>query len=229
MIIFSLASIFQREANLKKILPKILNQCDLLYVNLIGYKNVPDILNNNKIIINNFNSAGSEIRFFNYKDIPSKSYYLTIDDDILYPENYAQNLILNMKKFDNKAVCCIHGSNIDLSLNKNYYLNRKKVIHFSEKLNNIEKVMICGVGTSCFYKENHYINYDNFLYKNMSDVYVSIFLAQQKVPIFSIPRKNKWLIPLNEFNKKIWGNNPHQFIDELIYKNKNLLKNIGGL
>ena len=223
MIIFSLSTISERFKNLDYIIPRILSQCDLLFVSLINYDYVPSILENEKIRINRFESAGSEIRFYNYNDIPDDSYYFTIDDDIYYPEDYSKILIKNMKMYDNTAACCVHGSNIDKNLNYNFYKKNRQVYHFTEGLSINNEVMIPGVGTTCFYKKNMNIDIEKYKVRNMSDTYTGCFLATQNIKRISIARNENWLMPLDEFNTRIYGNNPYDEIDKVINKHKDIL------
>jgi len=223
MIIFSLATTQNREKNLESIIPNILQQSDLIYVNLIGYTNTPEIIKNKKIIINRFEQAGSEIRFFDYNECEDDTYYFTIDDDILYPTNYSDVMISNMKLYDNENVCCVHGSNIDKSMQKDFYKKNREVYHFRKELKQNVNIMIPGVGTSCFYKRNMKLNISNYKTKNMSDTYTGCFLAEQNVKRISIKRESNWLIPLDEHGVRIYGNNPYEEIDKMINKYKIIL------
>jgi len=223
MIVFSLATTQNREKNLESIIPNILQQCDLIYVNLIGYTNTPEIVNNKKIIINRFEEVGSEIRFFDYNECEDDTYYFTIDDDILYPTNYSDVMISNMELYNNENVCCVHGSNIDKSMEKDFYKKNREVYHFRKELKQNVNVMIPGVGTSCFYKKNMKLKISDYKTKNMSDSYTACFLAKQSVKIISIKRPENWLEPMQEFGSKIFGNNPHEEIDKMINKYKDKL------
>lgn len=223
MVIYSLASIVNRVSNLEIIIPNILNQSDLIFVNLIGQKEIPNILKQKNIIVNSFKDAGSEIRFYNYNDIPDDSYYFTIDDDILYPDDYAKIMIENMNRYENNVSCCVHGSNIDKNLNDGFYKKNRKVFHFKEELSKNIEVMIPGVGTSCFYKKNTKINIEDYKVRNMSDTYTGCFLSKQGIKRISIKREKMWIRPLNEFNCRIYGNNPHEEIDNMINKYKDIL------
>ena len=218
MIIFSLNILQSRANNLEIILPNILKQCDFIYVNLIGFKKIPEILFNEKIKINSFFRGGSELRFFNYNDCDEDTYYFTIDDDIIYPEDYSEVLINNMKIYDNNAICCVHGCNVNLSQRKNYYKKNRTVFHFKDELKENKNVIIPGVGTSCFYIKNFKLKLTDFKTSNMSDVYVGCFAHQQNIPIITIKRKLNWLIPIKSNDKTIWGNNQYDKIDELINK-----------
>lgn len=220
MKIFSINCINSRIENLKLILPNILEQADKLYINFIGVDKLPEIpyiKNNKKIIINQFFKGGSELRFFNYDNCNNDSYYFTIDDDIIYPKDYSEKLINVIKTNNNNVVCCVHGSDIDLNLKSNYYKN-KITYNFKNKLEENKIVMIPGVGTSCFYCNKVKINLLDFEVSNMSDVYISSFLYNQKIPIISIKRNNMWLMPIPTKGKTIWGNNPYDEIDKLINK-----------
>lgn len=218
-----MSSLPKRKSNLELIIPKIIEKCDFIFVNLIGYSEVPKILENKKIKINFFETGGSEIRFFDYNSIPNDSYYFTIDDDILYPENYSEIMISNMKEYNNNVVCCVHGSNIDKNLTSGFYKKNRRVFHFKNSLLTNTEVMIPGVGTSCFYKGKTNINLENYKVRNMSDTYTACFLAEQGIKRISIKRDSNWLKPLNEFGVSIWGNNPHEEIDKMINKYKNIL------
>jgi len=219
MNVFSLNVIKKREGNLNNIIPNILKQADILYINLIGFDNIPKICKHKKIKINNFKFGGSELRFFNYNDyIKNDTYYFTIDDDIIYPDNYSDILIENMLKYNNDTVCCVHGSNVDLSKDSKFYEEGKTCFHFKRKLLINTEVLIPGVGTSCFYTQKCKINIKDFKVKNMSDVYVASFLYKQNIKIISIKREEMWLKPLPKIEPVIWKNNPYKEIDNIINK-----------
>ncbi len=221
MIVFSLATICERRENLNLIIPNILCQCDLLYVNLIGYKDIPSILFNNKIVVNKFDHAGSEIRFYNYNDIKNEDYYFTIDDDILYPIDYSSKLIKYMIQYNNDIICCVHGSNLKIDIDKKfdyYSANSRILYHFKNELITLTNVMICGVGTCCFYKGKFQTDYSKYINTNMSDIYTSIIAKEQNIKIYSIPRKNNWLKSLNEYDKRIFGSHSNDVLNEIINK-----------
>ena len=215
--VFSLNTIHNRVKNLDIIIPIILEQADKLYVNLIGYKEIPEILNNDKITVNQFDEGGSELRFYNYNDDfgTDEVYYFTIDDDILYPDNYSEVMINKMIEYDNKVVCCLHGSMINFKVNSNYYKNRY-IYNYKDEIKKDFFVHIPGVGTTCFYKKNFKVNLEDFKVRNMSDPYIASFLFEQNIKPVSIARKRLWLKDLNMYGTSIFGNNPHKDIDDLI-------------
>jgi hypothetical protein len=155
-IIFSLNSIYKREENLKFIIPNLIKQCDIMHINLIGYPKeyVPiGIITHNKIKLNFLEEGGSETRFLNYNNYEDDVYFFTLDDDILYPKNYSEILINKMKEYNNKSIICVHGSIINLNQDRDFYKIGRIVYHFTNNLKEDKKVIIPGVGTSCFIKE----------------------------------------------------------------------------
>jgi len=221
--IFSLATILEREENLESVVLSIIKQADMLFINLINYKKIPDFLfKYNNIVINKFENKGSEIKFNNYNDINDDDYFFTIDDDILYPEDYSDILIENMIKYENKAVCCVHGSIINLNQKNNFHNTKgglgRKSYHFVRELNENKLIMIPGTGTSCFYKKTFKLNLNEVKVSNMIDSYVGCFLYEQKILIYSIKRSNNWLKALKTEGRTIYGNNPNKEIDDLYIK-----------
>jgi hypothetical protein len=219
--VFCLNSIKERISNLNIILPNILKQCDVLHINTIGYDldlNSLNINNINKIELKKFNDLGSEGRLIYYNQYNENTFYFTIDDDILYPENYSNKIIETYNTHQN-SIICVHGSNLIDNQKKDYRF--RNVIHFTSKLETPKKVQFPGVGTSCFKKGVLKIEYSDFKTKNMSDPYVGLMAKKQNIPIYSICREKLWLKPLNEFGKKIYGNNPIKEINNIL-KNFNV-------
>ena len=217
-IIFCLNSIPQREENLKKIVPTILNQADKFYVNLVNYDHTPKVLTGNpKFVVNHLKNAGSEIRFLYYNDIGPEDYYFTIDDDIRYPHNYASVLIKNVEKYNHKALCSVHGTILDLKQDRNFYGSTRSGYNYKRPLAENAQVMLPGCGTLCISKRSGFkINMDDFKVKNMSDAYIGAWAHKQGIPVYAIARKKRWLKMLPQKGNSIWGNNPYKEVDKII-------------
>lgn len=222
-IFYSIASIPERSKNLERIIRSIDRQSDFIFVNLVGYEYVPEFLDSEKIKVNIFSDVGSEIRFFDYYSVPNDSYYFTIDDDILYPEDYTERMVAKMSEYGNSKLCCVHGSDMDLGMKSRFYRKNRTVFHFSEEMSEDRRVMVPGVGTSCFYRGKMDISISRYETKNMSDVYTACYLAEQQIPAISVSRLAGWLVPMNEFGRSIYGSNPYREIDSLVLKYKDML------
>ena len=237
--IFCLNNICERKYNLKIVLPNILTQCDFLYLNVIGYEDfyseidqiTKKILleNKNKILITPHKKAGCQYKLFFYEKIPENSYYFTIDDDIIYPINYSDIMIEKMQKYNNEFICCVHGKDIDLSLDFGYDLAIKveggykaNIFSFSRKVNQDNEVMIPGVGTTCIHKNKktkNLINFSEMVFDNMSDYYLASFCKKNGIKIITVERDWYWLYPISSMGKSIHGPNglsPNEEIDKLV-------------
>ncbi len=218
--IFSLASIPERFDNLQHIVPKILTQADVLHLHWVGYSEVPKVVwDSPKIMHHTWEKAGSEIRFFPYAQYP-KAYFFPVDDDIDYPANYAETMICFMQQWNNRAVCCVHANNHKPFQQRDFYIQNRRVIHFAQAQSTPRRVYIPGCGTTCFYTPHVQLNMSSFTQSNMSDVIVACQLAKQQIPVVAIPRKQDWLKGLNEFNRRIFGHNPHRHIDTLLHQHR---------
>lgn len=222
IVAYSIASIRERVENLRKIIPVILDQCDFIYVNLAGHNQYPDELLYNQTIVIEHIYAGSQVRLFDYNHNDGSDYYFTIDDDILYPPNYTEYMLAKMQQYRNKAICCVHGSDINLNKTKDYY-KKKFTKKFHSQLSLDTDVMFPGVGTACFHKQSFTLHISDIKVDNMTDVYTGIFAAQQGLRVISVQREANWLQRLDEGGRTIWKSNPHSKIDELINKNKHIL------
>jgi len=214
--IFCLNSIKERVSNLPLILPNILEQCDILHINTIGYSlnlNELEVNHKEKIKLHEFESLGSEGRLLYYNQYNDGNFYLTIDDDILYPKDFSDRMIEFLKKNDTSIVC-VHGSNIIDKDDLNY--NKRIVYRFNSELDTPINVEFPGVGTSCFKVGGLKLNLTDLKIKNMSDPYIGFFAKKQNIEIFCINRVGSWLTPLNEFGKRIHGNNPIKEINKLL-------------
>jgi len=207
MRIFCMNTIACREPNLVHIIPNVVEQADILYINLIGYDHVPDVLVNHNVIVRRFDSLGSEGRFLYYNDINPNDYYFPIDDDIVYPKDYAEKLIYEIQRRDNKVVSCVHGSIQDMQYAKTeFFKTGLKIKRFSSRLNNDLRITIPGVGTSCFYKGTGFkISMDDFIASNITDVHVACFLEEQQIPVYAIKRDCNWLQELPKHCREIWS------------------------
>ena len=218
--VFSLASIPERYENLTHIIPDILAQADVLHIHWVGYKTpVSNAWQDPNIIHHTWAKAGSQIRFQPYA-LYSNAYFFSIDDDILYPPNYAEKMIAAMQQYKNKVVCCLHGNNINLVKRSQFYTKDRKNINFKNALGANRRILIPGTGTTCFYTPHMKINFQDYVEYNMSDVYTGCFLAKQHIPVVAIQREAMWLKPLNEFEVRIFGNNPHHAIDKIINQHR---------
>ena len=217
MIVFTMVTQPNRYTNLKLIIPNILEQCDEFNIILNGYDFTPEF-DDEKIQYYHVDAGtGAEAKLDYYFLYGKNDYYFTIDDDILYPKNYVEKMI------EKDKISCVHGGFWNLH-RVTKHRDFRKTYTFTRKLQTDRQVQFPGTGTMCIPGGLIDFNPADFQFKNMVDPYISVWAAQQKIPIICKKRPNQWLKALPEYGSSIVGNNPNNQIDELITKNINHFK-----
>ena len=215
--IFCMNTIPERYPNLARSLSILLDQADIFYLNLVNYPEIPELPKSPKLQVNLVGQKGSEYRFAYYNLSETHDYYFTVDDDILYPKNYAEVMIANAEKYNHRALVCVHGTILDLTRVNNFYGPSRKGWNYKRPLETNQRVTLPGCGTLCISKRSGFkLNLEDFKVKNMSDTYIGCWAHQQKIPVYAVARKKKWLRMLPQYGNSIWGKNPHDEIDKLV-------------
>jgi hypothetical protein len=192
-IYFGMATHPKREPCLPSVITSILPQCTKLFVYLNDYKDVPLCLKHPKIIPLRSQEYGEcgDIGKFHMVD-KLNGYYFTVDDDIVYPPDYAQNMVNLIKQHSNKIVAGVHGCVLNFKNFWNYYRSRN-LTHYRAALPNPRFVHVIGTGTAAFHTQFFCLNREMFAIPNMADIWFAIEGQKQKVPFLLIKRKSGWL------------------------------------
>lgn len=131
--------------------------------------------------------------------------YMTVDDDIIYPENYVKVMLEWLHKYDGAAVC-VHGSWLSEVPTESYY-DRKLGVHFSHEVQSPVQVMFPGTGTFAWRSGDIRLEQDMFRCRNLADVNMGVVLQRQRVPCVAIPRRRAWLRshPDASLDQSLWG------------------------
>ena len=113
-ITIAMASFPPRRTGLVKVVNQMLPQCTRMCLYLNGYTAIPEELpKDDKLVIilagegmsnPDLGSQGKMHWIGQFDD-----YYLTIDDDINYPVDYADYMVKNVDKYEGKAIVGMHG------------------------------------------------------------------------------------------------------------------------
>jgi hypothetical protein len=120
-VIFNIATVYRRGKMFLEILKMMAGQtipCDKINI-AMSYPSIdPNII---RFLRNHFKDheircrprLACEHKIFNIDKTDPDSYFLTWDDDIFYPSNYAERTIRGIEKYDRKAVVGWHGIRFD--------------------------------------------------------------------------------------------------------------------
>lgn len=186
-IFANIASIPERRNQLIKTVESIYNQVDVINLYLNNYTENP-FLNDKKInVVFGDNSTGDAGKFFFLGS--SKGYYFTMDDDIIYPENYVKEMINNY----NGGVITYHGRSFPRFPIRSYYNSATKRHHCMNKVLHDDIVQVGGTGVMMFHTEKVKINYEMFKFPNMADVFVSAYCRVNKIEIKCLKHKKGFI------------------------------------
>jgi glycosyltransferase involved in cell wall biosynthesis len=204
-VIVNVCSIPQREHAFQRTINSIIDQCDQINVYLDGYPKTPSFLEKykDKCTVTQSSQApglrdnGKFLALGDYIKERKHAYYLTIDDDILYPVDYVNALIKQLDRFNKKCVVGVHGVILKNQPN-GYFADRRIVYHFVRSLEYPRCVNILGTGTLAFHT-SIFSDFDlsSFEESGMADIYFSIFCKNGRIPQVAIARHDGWLVDMN--------------------------------
>ncbi|MFK7824299.1 MAG: hypothetical protein AB8G05_09085 [Oligoflexales bacterium] len=187
---------------MRQTLKSISSQVDHIVVYLNRYDHVPDFLRSDKISI--FGIDGPDLgdvgKFYAIEHCNAE-FFLTIDDDIIYPHNYVAALIESYQNWDADTIICVHGNKIPKKITASYY-QEKVGLHFSSILDKDTLVDVPGTGTMIIQPKMHRISLDLFSRPNMSDIWLYKYARLNKKRVVAIKRQSLWL---KEQEHQVWS------------------------
>jgi len=138
----NIASLPSREKQLARTVKSLYNQVDLIYIRLNDYQEVPQWLQDSKILTKTGPNEGDWAKFGNREE----GYYFTCDDDIIYPSDYVKTL---KDRMDGDIVT-IHGKNFKTPIESYYHGALDKIRCDNEALQD-KIVQIPGTGVMAFH------------------------------------------------------------------------------
>jgi hypothetical protein len=134
-------------------------------------------------------------KFYFLKDYKEPVYYFTMDDDILYPETYIEDMINAIEK--HKCIVTHHGRFVT-KFNVNYYKGHGAIRCLSA--NFVEKqIDVAGTGVTAF--RTDYFNPKQIYkskYKRMSDCVFSLEAAKKGKTIMCLPHDKGYFKDLSK-------------------------------
>ena len=114
-IVIAMASFPARKSGMLDVVKKLLPQCDKFYLWLNDYQEIPEELkkmSSEKLVIKlaKENSDLKENGRYTWINQNKDCYYLTVDDDIIYPNTYVNLLISKIDQYCGKSIMSFHGT-----------------------------------------------------------------------------------------------------------------------
>jgi hypothetical protein len=174
---------YNRLDSLLKTIDSVIDQCDELNVILnFEVEEIPEVFFNQKIkLVFSDNSFGDAMKFYFLTE--SDGYFLTIDDDLIYPPNYVNFMINKCKQFNDKNVITLHGRSFKKIPTKSYYSDATERYSFSQNVKENTAVQFGGTGVMCFHTSLFKLPIEYFKFPNMADVWVGKYCIENNIQI----------------------------------------------
>ena len=201
-VIYNVSS-YNRPETLIKAIDSIYNQCDVINVALNSYDEIPIELYDKKInLLITDNEKGDAYKFTNLNI--SDGYFLTIDDDLIYPENYTEYIIDKIEEYNRESIITFHGRSFNEFPINSYYNVKTNVSHFKSRLNEDIKVQFGGTGVMGFHTDLLKLDLNYFKYPNMADIWIGKYAKENSIDIVCSKRKKNFILQ-QDIDESIYG------------------------
>jgi hypothetical protein len=182
-------------------------QVDGIHVYLNGHAEVPAFLRGLPQVRCHLSAEHDDLgdagKFFALPSL-SDGHFLSFDDDIAYPADYADRLIAGVQAYD--CPVGVHGSLLRRDVGSYYRHEGRYTLHFKAALARDLPVDVLGTGTLCFDLDRHRPG-TRFDYRNMADLWAAEAFARDGTPLVCLRRDEGWLQPLDTGTESIWDAN----------------------
>ena len=199
--IAQIASIPGRVETLRLTVESLLPQTDMIFVALNGYEAVPDFLTKDKKIVYAVmdNSLGDAAKFY---DVDQRNgYFLTCDDDLIYPQGYVGYMIDGVKRHG--GIVSLLGKKYDTRPITSSRGGYTFLCRLQTRAVNDMDVHLGGTGVMAFHTDSIKLTMDNFPRRNMADIWVAKAAAEQGVKITSLAHPARYVKQRN-YSQRIW-------------------------
>lgn len=185
----AMATIPSRRNKLKRVVKSLIDQVDCLYIYMNGHQTAPEWIKKNekiKFLLSKNTEEGDigDAGKFYWAEVHD-GVYLTVDDDLIYPDDYVQQIIEGLDSVKMRAVVTMHGALINRGARE--YHSGKKLYPLLSVQSKSRNVHVGGTGCMAFHTDTIRPLVGWFKQANMADIWMASACQQKKVPIIMIP------------------------------------------
>ncbi len=195
-VIASMATIPSRTRMLKDAVYTLLLQCDEVRVFMNNYESVPDFLDHPRIRIRrsqHWDDNGDAGKFGWVDDNDAPGYRVICDDDLLFPPDLVERLAGKVQETDDRAMVGLHGVMLRQPITQYYAPNSRHAVHFQSRMDSPKLVQILATCVMCYHSSQMKLKRDDFMFRNMADVWLSAYAKNNGIPLMIIDRPFKWV------------------------------------
>ncbi|WP_429110980.1 hypothetical protein [Aeromonas rivipollensis] len=194
----AIASYPARKTSLIEAIESLVEQVDYLLLYLNEYTYIPEEIirhkSRNKIIciVDEDGSRRAEGKFHWLHRV--NGYYLTCDDDIIYPEDYVQRTVQSIELFRRTSVVGYHGLIFNNSV-ASFKADRKEFYRFTDKLESTRHCHLLGTGVTGFHSDLFKTTDTQLLrcYPFAVDPAFAVICKKNKIDMICLSHEENWL------------------------------------
>lgn len=214
-VVASCATMPSRVEHLEKAINSLIDQVDEIRCYLNNFDTVPTFLDNPKIKVYRSQDEVGDLtdrgKFYKCEEI--EGYFLTFDDDIIYPSDYVEKMIQAIDEYG--GVCTYHGRKLQPFKHFNSYYQgaAKEVVHCKHSQGKDIKLDIPGTGVQGFHTDDIQFSINDFWIDCMADIFVGIKCRNEGIPITGLSHKEGYFtIQKIDIKQTIFGQ--HKYADD---------------
>ena len=201
-VICGLATIVGRKDSLKETIASIISQVDKIIVYQNGFKEIYSFLQDPKIeVISSFDTGidmGDAGKFYKIKNYPNH-YYFSIDDDLIYPDDYVNSMLKKLQNYHNSLIVTLHGRILKKDA-KSYYKDISENFRCLDEVVEDRFVHFGGTGVMAFHTSSFNMSFDICKAPNMADIWVGLLSRKENIPILVVKHQADWLKYSDKFD-----------------------------
>lgn len=190
-VLAALASVARRAHLLPRVVASLRPHVDILAVYLNGYGSVPDCVKRSADLhVLDPVNGGAEKKLHWAEQ--HEGIYLSCDDDFSYPEDYVPTMVRAVERWRGRAIVTAHGRVFTGRPHEFNQSVRSKlgIVHYEVK----EGRWVNHGGTGVMAWDASAVKVPaTWPERNIADMQVSLWAQRNKVPIWLVPHKRRWL------------------------------------
>lgn len=193
MVTASMVTIPSRLNTMRQVVNSILPQVDRLNVFLAGFSQVPDVLTHPKIKVLRSQEYGALEDNAKFLSNDLTGFHFTIDDDLIYPDDYVKVLIGKLEAFEFRPAIGVHGILINDPFTGYYDVSSRIVYRYRDDVKDDVYVHIIGTGTLAYHTRNVSFTLAGNEETRMIDIYFGLYCQANHIPVICIAHGGSWL------------------------------------
>jgi FkbM family methyltransferase len=196
-VLASMASIPSRRTMLADAVNSLLAQCDRVRVFLNNYPDIPEFLLHPRVDVRrsqDWDDRGDAGKMFWLEHDRQAGYRLIVDDDLIFPPDFADVMCGKVGAKGKRAIYATHGVLLRQPV-INYYDDRSRAatFHFGSELSNDRRVHIGATNALCMHSSAVSMRWNDFKYCNSADVWLALHAQQNNLQVLTPQRRANWV------------------------------------